>query len=133
MRGFVKNGLFVVLFIIGMGAGAWALDEKDPGILFSDAVKAYHAAKYNDAVALNEAVLAKGFSSAALYYNLGNAYFKTGRLGKAVVNYQRAMRLTPRDGDLRANLSFARSMVENYNPWPRGSIFTLAQKFLSAL
>jgi tetratricopeptide (TPR) repeat protein len=129
MKRIMMNILLAALCVVG--AKAWAMDAKDPAALFSGAVKAYHAAKYAEAVALNEAVLAEGVYSAALYYNLGNAWFKLGRPGKALVNYRRAMRLAPRDSDLRANVSFARSMVENYTPWPRGSVFTFTQRFLS--
>jgi hypothetical protein len=48
--------------------------------------------------------------SGNLYFNLGNAYLKTNDVGHAVLNYERARRLIPRDADLHANLSFARSL-----------------------
>lgn len=41
-----------------------------------------------------------------LHYNLGNAYFKSNRTGRAVVSYMRAYRLLPRDTDIRYNLNF---------------------------
>lgn len=46
--------------------------------------------------------------SAAACYNLGNALFKSGHVGRAIVQYRRAYHLAPRDGDVRANLAFAR-------------------------
>jgi len=51
--------------------------------------------------------LKMGVESAALYYNLGGAYFKFGDLGHAVLNYQRARRLSPGDPDIEHNLEFA--------------------------
>ena len=60
------------------------------------------------AIQAYERALAAG-PSAAVHYNLGNAYFKAGRLGLAVVHYRRARALDPRDPDVTANLSFARS------------------------
>jgi tetratricopeptide (TPR) repeat protein len=47
--------------------------------------------------------------SADVCYNLGNALFKSGRIGPAIVQYRRARYLHPRDADIRKNLSFARS------------------------
>jgi tetratricopeptide (TPR) repeat protein len=98
---------------------------------FADGVKAYHAARYADAVDLNEKVLSAGYDSPAVYYNLANAYLRSGYLGRSLVNYLRMERLAPRDSDLRANLAFARSQVENYVPWPRSSIFAPADRFWS--
>ena len=49
-----------------------------------------------------------GVRDARLFYNLGNACFKDDRLGEAVVWYERARRLAPRDEDVRANLRFLR-------------------------
>src|SRR5438132_7089442 len=47
--------------------------------------------------------------SAALFYNWGNALFKSGQIGRAVAAYRQAETLTPRDPDVRANLQFARN------------------------
>ena len=47
--------------------------------------------------------------SAAAHFNLGNALFKSGRIGPAIVHYRRARYLAPRDADVAANLTFARA------------------------
>src|SRR4029077_19623718 len=49
-----------------------------------------------------------GHESGPVYFNLGNAYFRAGNPGRAILNYERARRLMPRDPDLHANLGFAR-------------------------
>jgi tetratricopeptide (TPR) repeat protein len=60
-----------------------------------------------------------GYESGELYYNIGNAYFKLGDLGRAIVNYERAVKLMPRDEDARANLELARSLaVDEITPLP---------------
>ncbi len=64
----------------------------------------YGQGRYKDAILAYEEILSMGVSSGNLYYNLGNAYFKEGELGKALLNYERAMRLIPRDADLRMNI-----------------------------
>ena len=52
-----------------------------------------------------------GQVSAALYFNLGNAWFKSGQIGRAIAAYRQAEQITPRDPDLRANLQFARNQT----------------------
>ena len=51
--------------------------------------------------------------SANAYYNLGNAYFRNDNLGKAVVSYERALKLDPTDADARQNLEFVRSRIQD--------------------
>src|SRR4030095_9977885 len=51
-------------------------------------------------------------ASPALWFNLGNACFKSGQIGRAIVAYRRAENSTPRDPDVRANLKFARNQVK---------------------
>jgi tetratricopeptide (TPR) repeat protein len=63
---------------------------------------------YASAIQIYEALSGKG-EAAALYYNLGNSYFKAGNTGKAIVNYERALLLQPGNEDIRANLDIARS------------------------
>ena len=124
--------LFIVLLVAGRASLAWAFDVKDAESVFQKAVQAYHDGRYDETVMLNEQILANGFYSSALYYNLGNAYFKSRHSGKAIVNYLRARRLAPRDSDLRANLQFARTIVENYAPWKEVSPFAPPGNLLSA-
>ena len=52
-----------------------------------------------------------GQASAAVYFNLGNAWFKAGQFGRAICAWRRAQELAPRDPDVRANLQFARSQA----------------------
>ena len=54
---------------------------------------------------------ALGIEDAALDYNLGNAYFKAGRLGLSVLSYERALVLAPSDEDVRTNLLYANELV----------------------
>ena len=59
------------------------------------------------ASAYQNAIHADG-PSAALLYNLGNSYYRVGQYGPAILAYERAKLLTPRDPDLMANLNLAR-------------------------
>lgn len=73
--------------------------------------KEYEAGNYAEATAIYEAIVASGVSHSTVYYNLGNAYFKQGDLGRAILNYRRAQSLEPRDTDIAANLSIARAQT----------------------
>ena len=69
----------------------------------------YESGRYLEAALVYEQLIDQGYESGALYYNLGNAYFKQGDLGRAILSYRRAERLYPRDADIRANLEIARA------------------------
>jgi len=79
---------------------------------FDAANKLYEQGKFNEAAAAYEQVTNSGLVSTALYFNLGNSFFKAGQLGRAIAAYYQAERLDPRDSDLRANLQFARNQVQ---------------------
>ena len=69
----------------------------------------YRHANYDSAIALYESALAQGQASADLYYNLGNAYYRNGQNGLAILNYERALRLRPNMSDAKDNLALAES------------------------
>lgn len=68
----------------------------------------YGKEEYQKAAKAYEAILAKEGVAAEVYYNLGNCYYKMDNIPLAVLNYERALVLDPGDGDIRANLAFAR-------------------------
>ena len=71
---------------------------------------AYSEGRYAEAAAGYEALLQQQ-QNATLYYNAGNAYFKQGELAKAILNYERALRLEPNHKDAKFNLEFAQSKI----------------------
>ena len=71
----------------------------------------YAAGNYSDAAKLYESLLVKQGVAPELYYNLGNAYYKSNETGKSILNYERALRLSPRFEDARANLELAQQKV----------------------
>ncbi len=71
----------------------------------------YEEGRYDKAIEEYEKLLEQGFESGNLYFNLANSYYKQDKPGKAVLNYERAKRLIPRDGDLKANEKFALSGI----------------------
>ena len=110
------NGIrrHVIALLAGLGAlvavmGVALAQAPSPADLMADANAQYEREEYAGAARQYEALIDSGYEDAALYYNLGNAYFKSGELGRAVLNYLRAEELSPRDPDIRANLEFARA------------------------
>ncbi len=74
----------------------------------AEADKAYAQEEYQRAAQMYEQLLKKGVSS-DLYYNLGNSYYRMDNITQAVLNYERALLLSPGDHDIRINLQLARS------------------------
>lgn len=68
----------------------------------------FEQGRYSEAIAAYEQVGGR-LQNARVFYNLGDAYFKKGMLGKAIMNFRRAHFLTPRDGDIKYNLVFVRN------------------------
>lgn len=81
--------------------------------LWDRANTAYVNGDYREAIDLYERILDSGLASAKLYYNLGNAYFKEGELGKSILFYRRALRLVPGNEDVRYNLEVAESRTKD--------------------
>ena len=73
----------------------------------AEADSAYAHQQYQQAIHDYEALLEQGVS-ADLYYNLGNAYYRSDNITRAILNYERALLLEPGDADIRHNLQLAR-------------------------
>lgn len=74
---------------------------------------AYINEQYGRAVELYNQALAENGPDARVYYNLGNAYYRNDNLGRAVLSYERALRIDPAMGDARHNLNFVRTRLED--------------------
>jgi tetratricopeptide (TPR) repeat protein len=79
---------------------------------FDAANQLYAEGKFVEAAAAYEKIVETGQTSSAIYFNLGNSWFKSGQIGRAIAAYRQAGTISPRDPDLRANLQFARNQVQ---------------------
>ena len=85
----------------------------------------YRAGHYAEAAKEYESIVQQGYVSAALYYNLGNAYYRLGRLGPAILSYERALRLEPNDPDIQQNLKLANQRtLDRIEPVPELFLIT---------
>ncbi len=89
---------------------------------FLRALELFDAAKspreYQESAALLESLLADGFRNGAVYYNLGNAWFRAGEYGRAIAAYRKAKWYRPRDPYLEANLRQALAVAPGHLPEP---------------
>lgn len=96
-----------VAFFIGWASPTFASPADD----FAKGNQFFQNKQYQQAIDSYRLVLSAGQESANLYFNLGNAYFKKGDLGYAILYYLKARRLAPGDDDIRSNLDFAKRMT----------------------
>ncbi len=97
-----------VSFILALGVAAAAVAS--PAVA-GDSL--YNKEEFRNAAEAYEQSISEEGPDADTYYNLGNAYYRTGRTGKAVVAYERALRLQPAHEDARTNLGFVNSRIED--------------------
>lgn len=79
----------------------------DVKALFDQGNQLYQKANYKGALAAYQQVLSSGYQSAALYFNMGNASFKTDDIPSAIWYYEKAHKLSPGDDDINFNIRFA--------------------------
>ncbi len=91
--------LLICSVILGLSAMAQTKDVAD---------SLYQKEDYQQAAKAYEGILSKQGVAAEIYYNLGNCYYKLENIPLAILNYERALVLSPGDGDIRSNLAFAR-------------------------
>ena len=118
MNRYLHIGLF--LMICAVAASAVQADSS-PEERFSNAGRAYDAEQYPEAIAQYEQLLADGYRAPELYFNLANAYFRAGDVGRAVLHYKKAEQLAPRDPHIQHNLQFALTQADAAHapyPWP---------------
>ncbi len=109
------------LHIILILFATFSLSAQDKNLSVDYAKQAnemYKQGNYSDAIKLYENELSKGVS-AKLYYNLGNAYYKSNEIGRSILNYERALRIDPSYNDAEYNLNLAKQkVVDNLNTSP---------------
>ena len=97
--------------VIAAGLSPWA-----------EANTKYQSGSFKGAVELYENVLKSGKETAALDYNLGNAHFRLGHKGKALLFYERALRVAPRDKDTLWNIDIVKTAIADRIDTPDESL-----------
>lgn len=111
----MKHIILIIATLIAINAGA------SNTLQLADS--AYIEDRYANAIELYEQVIANEGTSTDIYYNLGNSYYRAGLLGKAIVNYERALILDPTNEDAKANLEFVNSKITDI-PGDKGTFLS---------
>ena len=105
----MKTHLHILLAVMAVWIFNGSAMAADIPTEFNAANKLYAEGKFAEAADAYKKTLQSGAAAPALYFNYGNAEFKSGNFGRAIAAYRQAAQLTPRDAEVRANLEFART------------------------
>ena len=105
IRKYILSLLVVVTFMITKGQSAALTDSLAAGN------QLYNTGKYQEAIRKYQSVVSQGYEAPEVYFNLGNAYYKSGNPTYAILNYERARKLAPNDEDIRYNLDLAHTQI----------------------
>lgn len=92
-----------ILMVLGSGP-AYGSNADD---LMKQGNQFYQDKQYDSAVVAYQKVIDSGYEGTSLFYNLGNSYYREGRIGLAILYYNKALGLSPGDDDVRHNLAIA--------------------------
>ena len=108
-----KAAYMTALLMMIVPAAASAQQNEYVDSLWNEANNAYTEGRWEDAVAGYDMISGMGLESAALYCNTGDAYFKSGNIPMAILNYERALKLDPSYQDAQYNLELLGSMIQD--------------------
>jgi len=106
----------ITLICLAIATIGWGQDQDN----FDKATTLYQKGDYSQAAALYSSILKSGKESSALYYNLGNTYYKLNNVPESIYYYEKALQLDPENADAKNNLIFANQMkVDAITPLPK--------------
>lgn len=103
----MKSTLNYIGFLIVLLYSFIGIAQENP--LFEQGKEQYKAENYQEAIYNWQKILDSDTHSAAIYFNLGNAYYKLNSIGQSIYYYEKALQLAPNDKDIQNNLNFARN------------------------
>lgn len=113
----LRSSAASILVLILLCAGIAFAGE--PDVRFESANQIYRSGNYEKAAKLYEEILSQGYEGPALYYNLGNCYYKMNNIPAAILQFERARKLDPDDEDINHNLALANlRVVDRIDPIP---------------
>jgi tetratricopeptide (TPR) repeat protein len=102
--------------------------------LMQQAGNFYRNGEFDKAIKIYEGLRNDGYEGTSLYFNLANSYYRIGKLGYSILNYERALKESPTDEDVKHNLAFANlSTVDRIQPLPTFFLFEWWDSLLASL
>ncbi len=122
----------ILLLFLSLFSYSFAVQSNESKSDFEKANDLYRNNKFEDAVKEYIKLIDNGYESAALFYNLGNAYYREGNIGHAILYYEKALKLEPIDDDIIHNIALADSKtVDKIEPLPKFFIFQWWESLLA--
>ena len=129
VRLIIKGSLAAVL-----SAAAAVGYGQDPDSLWQRGNDAYSIGEYGEALSAYRAIEAQGYESALLYYNMGNACYKLKENGRAILYYERSLKLDPSGRDAENNLQIARQFtLDKIDAVPEFILSTWTRRLMDTL
>ena len=119
MKRSIRYILILIFLVLGYASLFAEEQTTDPSALFYKGNSLYEKREYEKAAEDYTKILDSNIESGPLYYNIGNAFFKIGKIGYSILSYKDAQRLMPGDSDLKSNLAYVQSLTEDSALTPR--------------
>jgi tetratricopeptide (TPR) repeat protein len=132
----------ILILILGWPLAGGLLVVLGNDSLFYQANALYEEGKYEEALGIYHQVVQEGKESAGLYYNMGNAAYRSNSIGYAILYYEKALKLDPTHEDAANNLEFVARYREDafeeipqlfFRTWVRGFVHLLPERVWSIL
>lgn len=121
----------LVLFILFFSV---AFAEPSVDDLMNKANELYIKGQFEDAIKIYESLVQEGYEGTSLFYNLGNSYYRQGKIGYAILYYEKALKLSPDDEDVQHNLQLAKlNIKDKIESLPPFFLFRIWETILSSL
>ena len=119
----------IILFSFAESIQAISVNEE-----MKKASEYYRNGDFDSAIKIYENLSSEGYEGTSLYFNLANSYYRIGKIGYSILNYERALKLSPSDDDVKHNLAFANlSTVDKIQPLPTFFLFDWWESILTSL
>ena len=121
MKALLKFHITTIVLLLFVSTIVLAGNKKSaPEGRYSNANKLYRSGNYAEAGVQFESLVNEGNRNTELFFNLGNCFYKQGDFAKAVLNYERARRISPADEDISYNLKLANTQItDKIEPIPQ--------------
>ncbi len=109
-----------------------AMSKSEAEELMAKGNQFYQDKQYENAIDTYQQIIGAGFEGTSLYYNLGDAYYRDGKLGDAILYYEKALRISPADADVIHNLKIANAhTIDKIEALPKFFVFQWWESLLA--
>jgi pentatricopeptide repeat protein len=129
---FLRSLFFHLMILLVLFCGSILPDNIDGQM--QQAGNYYRNGEFDKAIKIYEELRSNGYEGTSIYFNVANSYYRIGKLGYSILNYERALKKSPTDEDIKHNLAFANlSTVDRIQPLPTFFLFEWWESILASL